>query len=104
MQHGFSLAEGGTLELGRLGPCEIAFISRCSFLGHDKARGCAGLNGRSFFARMQSILHQLLKGVKLTLPSLAEVVQEFDRTSSLDPTRLKRSVPEKQAASQKRKR
>ena len=101
VQHSFSLQEGGSVELGRLGPCGVAFVVRCTFLAHDKARGCAGLNGRSFFEPMQSVLHRFLQEVSLTLPSFAEVSHEFDRRSSLDATRL---VPKKQVAQQKRKR
>ena len=94
MRHRF---DQGVCELGALGECEVAFVARCSFLGREDPRGvgCMGLKGRSFFKPMQEVLHHFLKGARLQLPKLAEVQEEYARTSQLDPTRL---APKKGAA------
>ena len=55
----------------------MAFVARCTFLGRDKARGCNGLHGRSFFKPVQAALQQFLQETQLELPSLAEVRQNW---------------------------
>ncbi len=79
--------------LGPLGGCEVAFVVRCTALGHDMVRGSQELSGRSFFKPMQKALcgwlgeHQQ----NLRLPSLEEVLQEHARLLQPDKFSRKRA-------------
>ena len=66
------------IEVAGLGRVEVALVVRSTWYGLHKARGCQGLEGRAFFKPTMEVLNRFLSSSELMLPSLQEVIAEYE--------------------------
>ena len=66
------------IKVAGLGRVEVALVVRSTWFGLHKARGSQGLEGRAFFKPTMEVLNNFLSSTELKLPSLQEVIAEYE--------------------------